>query len=70
MSKPHKDNWWFSADGRRGFCWDSVKGYDYRAGANGFPSILYLYIESGIFHANSMEADQLFKLVQERYRKL
>lgn len=60
-SKPA--NWWYSADGKRGFCWSSVVGYDYKpAGTMGFDkSTLYLYVSSGLLHLHGAEADEVAK---------
>jgi len=66
MTPHNAQDWWFSADGRRGFCWQSVKGYDFRPASDTGKSILYLYIESGIFHIADSDADKLFELVRKK----
>ena len=64
-------NWWFSSDGRRGFCWTSVVGYDYRpAGMMGYTiSTLYLYTSAGILHLGAVEAEKVYELVKEKLIK-
>lgn len=55
--------WWMSADKMRGFCWDSVVGYDYKKGGSNsnFPnSVLYVYLQSAILHLHGAEADSVY----------
>ncbi len=64
MSAP-KGQWWFSTDGRRGFNLSSVKAFDYRPQAEGrMVSTLYIYVEAGLFHLSSGEADTVFALIK------
>jgi len=61
----HSDNWWFSADGKRGFCWDAVKGFALKEGnsGSGFPTMLYLYLSAAILHLSGPEADAVYRLL-------
>jgi hypothetical protein len=64
-------DWWYSTDGRRGFCWADVCAYDYKQGGTGTvaASFLYLYVQSGIFHLVGNEADAVYKeLVNQRIK--
>lgn len=64
-----KTNWWYSADGKRGFCVASVKGYDYRPQSEGrMTTTLFLYLDSGIFHLSGAEAEAVFKLVKDKVK--
>lgn len=64
-------NWWFSADGRRGFCWSNVVGFDYKAaGTMGYvTSVLYLYTIAGIVNLTKDEADKVYELAKEKLIK-
>jgi hypothetical protein len=64
-------NWWFSADGRRGFFWGAVVGFDYKAaGTMGYvASTLYLYTSSGIINLLKDEADKVYELCKEKLIK-
>lgn len=58
QSEPPKGDWWFSSDYKRGFCWSSVRGWSHKpAGVGALTTVLYLYIESGIYHLSGTEAD-------------
>lgn len=64
-------NWWFSADGRRGFCWNSVVGYHYNMpGAMGYvTATLSLYTQGGIVYLTAEEAVKVYELVKEKLVK-
>jgi len=67
--QPLVQDWWYSADGRRGFCWDEVCAYDFRKSGTGsfVLSALYLYVKSGIFHLEGVEAEVVHtELVKRR----
>ncbi len=62
-------DWWFSADGKRGFCYAAVKGFDYKvADAGRMMATLYLYLDAGICHLTGSEADAVYKLVVGRVK--
>ena len=64
MSAPKKSDWWYSLDGKRGFCFGAVKGFDYKTLAqNTVQSCIYLYLDGGIMHLNGGEADTVYVLV-------
>lgn len=66
-----KTDWWYSADGRRGFCFGAVKGYDYKPLAQsggGMGNVIYLYLDGGLLHLTGAEADSVFGLVKGRDR--
>lgn len=72
MSTPKKTDWWYSADGKRGFCHGAVKGFDYKAvqqGSGALGSVLYLYIDGGIMHLIGSEADAVYALVKGKEKK-
>ena len=67
MSQPKTNNWWYSLDGKRGFCFGAVKGFTYREvqqGSGVLGSTLYLYLDGGIMHLMGGEADSVFALVK------
>ncbi len=65
MSTPKKTDWWYSVDGKRGFCFGAVKGFDYRPAAGGqMGGTLYLYLDGGMAHYTGAEADTVFALVK------
>ncbi len=69
MSIPKKTNWWYSSDGRRGFCFGAVKRYDYKPLAQnggGMSNVLYLYLDAALMHLAGAEADEVFRLVSQR----
>ena len=70
-----KGDWWFSADGMRGFNWPAVIGFDFKKagdkGAAGYhESCLYAYTLSGILHFKGSEAEKLFEEMKTRSKQL
>ena len=71
MSTPKKTDWWYSADGKRGFCYGAVKGYTYRENQQGvgfLGSSLALYLEGAMMHLSGVEADTVFALVRGKVK--
>ena len=59
--------WWYSTDGRRGFCWSELVAWDYRK-ASGTSSVatLYAYLHSGIYHLEGAEAEFVYQEIIKR----
>ena len=67
MSAPKKTDWWYSTDGKRGFCHGAVKGFDYKAlsqSGGGMGNVLYLYLDGALLHLTGSEADTVYALVK------
>jgi hypothetical protein len=60
-----RKDWWYFKDERIGFRWDTVCGYHYVAGREGFGNTLYLYTEGGILRIYGEEAAGVYALVEE-----
>lgn len=62
---PNLANWWFSADGKRGFSWGEVAGYDFKKSGSVGNSIssLYLYLHAGIYRLEGLEAEQVAEVL-------
>lgn len=70
ISTNSPSGWWYSTDGRRGFCLAAVKGFDYRPTSEGrMASALYIYIESGVYHLSGAEADTVYTLIKGKEKK-
>lgn len=69
MSKP-VGTWWFSQDGKRGFSWASIVGYDYKPGGRmGYAtSVLYMYTSVGILNLSGAEADSVYEEARKRIK--
>lgn len=63
MTAPKKTDWWYSADGKRGFCFGAVKGFDHRTDGN-LGNRLHLYLEGAILFLVGAEADVVFALIK------
>ncbi len=67
MSAPKKTDWWYSTDGKRGFCYGAVKAFTYRENQQGvgfLGSSLSLYLDGAMMHLTGGEADTVFALVK------
>lgn len=64
MSK--RDDWWYSGDGRMGFCWKAVTGYHWIGGQNGFPDTLYLYSGGGILRIHGGDSAKVYDELRAR----
>lgn len=63
-----RPRWWYSADEKRGFCWASVVGHDYRSSSGGEhgKSTLYLYLNGALMHLTGNEADSVYAELKKR----
>lgn len=71
-SLDHAD-WWYSADGMRGFNWKAVVGYSFKKGGQSMGyaiSTLYLFTVSGIMNFSGTEAESLYEQVKTKIKEL
>ena len=72
VSTNSPSGWWYSTDGKRGFCLATVKGFDYRTvqqSGGVLGAVLYLYLDGGIMHLIGSEADAVYALVKGKDKK-
>ncbi len=72
-NKEENNNWWFSNDKLRGFCLDSVIGYDYKSPGKNigyYNPVIYVYTSAGILHFSGNEADMILNLIKEKIKQL